>query len=192
MIKRLIKKFFTLIREKSQLKSIDTIGRNTKVYAWIDKRAKSSVIKIGDDCLIKGGLVTETDESIISIGNNSCMGNETIIDCAKSILIGDDVTISYGCLLMDSDNHSTRYSIRKNDLSDWKGKKHDWTTTNSNPIQICKGAWIGARVIVTKGVTIGEGAIVGAGSVVTKNVPPWTIVAGNPARVIRTIAENER
>jgi acetyltransferase-like isoleucine patch superfamily enzyme len=52
--------------------------------------------------------------------------------------------------------------------------------------------WIGANVIILKGVTIGEGAIVGAGSVVTKDVPPYTIVAGNPARIIREIPENER
>ena len=51
---------------------------------------------------------------------------------------------------------------------------------------------MGARVIILKGVTIGEGSIVGAGSVVTKDVPDWTIVGGNPAKIIRVIPENER
>lgn len=52
------------------------------------------------------------------------------------------------------------------------------------PITIGSMAWVGARAIVLPGVTIGEGAVVGAGAVVAKDVPPWTIVAGNPARII--------
>lgn len=52
------------------------------------------------------------------------------------------------------------------------------------PITICDGVWIGARAIVLPGVTIGEGAIVAAGAIVTKDVAPWTVVAGNPARVV--------
>ena len=52
-------------------------------------------------------------------------------------------------------------------------------------IEIHDRAWIGSRVLILKGVTIGEGAVVAAGSVVTRNVPPFTIVGGNPARVIR-------
>lgn len=53
------------------------------------------------------------------------------------------------------------------------------------PITICDGVWIGARAIVLPGVTVGEGAVVGAGAVVTKDVAPWTVVAGNPAKFIK-------
>ena len=66
---------------------------------------------------------------------------------------------------------------------------HDITKPNrplvTAPITICDGVWIGARAIVLPGVTIGEGAIVAAGAVVTKDVEPWTVVGGNPARVIK-------
>jgi maltose O-acetyltransferase len=58
---------------------------------------------------------------------------------------------------------------------------------DSAPIVLEANVWLGARVIVTRGVTIGEGSVVGAGSVVTSDVPPRTVVAGVPARVIRTI-----
>jgi acetyltransferase-like isoleucine patch superfamily enzyme len=50
---------------------------------------------------------------------------------------------------------------------------------------IDKDVWIGANCIILPGITVGEGAVIGAGSVVTKSVPPWTIVAGVPARIVR-------
>jgi len=191
LIKKYLKKYF-FSRSRVSFEMLDSFGKGTELSGYIDKRAKNSVITVGKDCLIEGDLVTETDESVLTIGNNTYIGGGTIIDCVKSISIGDDVLISYGCILADSDNHSTKYSIRKKDLADWKQRKHDWTTTNSKPIKIYMGVWIGARAIILKGVTIGEGAIVGAGSVVTKDVPAWTIVAGNPAKVIREIPEDER
>ena len=57
----------------------------------------------------------------------------------------------------------------------------------SAPIHICSKAWIGTGVTLLKGVTIGEGAIVAAGSVVVKDVPPWTVVGGNPAQIIKNL-----
>ena len=66
---------------------------------------------------------------------------------------------------------------------------HDITKPNrplvTAPITICDGVWIGARAIILPGVTIGEGAIVAAGAVVTKDVDPFTVVAGNPAKFIK-------
>lgn len=115
-----------------------------------------------------------------------------MFDCVANISIAEDVLISYQCLLSDSNNHSISYSVRKNDLARWRIGQHDWSTVRTAPIRVNRGAWIGARAIIMKGVTIGEGAVVGMGSVVTKDVPAWTIVAGNPARVIREIPENER
>jgi acetyltransferase-like isoleucine patch superfamily enzyme len=158
----------------------------------IDKRGINSSIIIGNNCLIHGTLVTEIDESKILIKNNVFIGGGTILDCVRSIIIEDDVLISYQCILADSDNHSVSYSVRRSDLATWKEKKHDWTHIKSSPILISKGAWIGARVIILKGVRIGEGAVIGAGSVVTKDIPAWAIAAGNPANVIRVIPENER
>ncbi|MBI5303617.1 MAG: hypothetical protein HY868_15890 [Chloroflexi bacterium] len=55
----------------------------------------------------------------------------------------------------------------------------------STPVRIERGAWIGARAIILKGVTIGEGAVVGAGAVVTHSVPPRSLAVGNPAQIVR-------
>jgi acetyltransferase-like isoleucine patch superfamily enzyme len=185
-----IKKYFV---RRLNLKNLSFCGENSDISGLIDKRHKNSILTVGMNCLIEGTLVTETEKSRISIGNNVYIGGYTILDCAESIIIEDDVLISYQCILADTNNHSLRFSERKKDLADWrKGKKHDWNTTVSKPIQVKKGAWIGLRAVVLKGVTIGEGAIVGAGSVVIEDVPDWTIVAGNPARIIREIPVDER
>ena len=195
IVKKILKKLFKK-KKNSSFKADPiglTTGKNSKISGRIDIRKLGGKVIIGSDCLIEALLVVETKEGKIEVGDNVYIGGESIIDATSKIKIKDDVLISYQCILQDSDNHSLRYSIRKNDTSDWKNDRyHNWEETIKKPICIGKGAWLGARVIVLKGVTIGDGAIVGAGSVVTKNVPDWTIVAGNPAQIVRTIPESER
>lgn len=158
------------------------------VTGRIAKRNYNSKITIGNDYFIEAYIALETDRSEIQIKDNVFIGRSAIVDSVKSICIDSDVLISYKYLI-SSNNHSISYSIRKNDLMEWRNaNQHDWSTTLSEPIRICKGA----RSIILKGVTIGESAVIGAGSVVTKDVPPWTIVAANPVRVIKEIPENER
>ena len=93
----------------------------------------------------------------------------TQVVCAKSIKIGKDVAIAREVIIRDTDAH------------DVVGKPHE----KVKPVVIGDHVWIGAKAMIMKGVTIGEGAIVAAGAVVTKDVPPKTIVAGVPARVIK-------
>jgi len=192
-----------LLRKFLQIKSIIIvflcrikkvkIGQNTEIYGRIDIRSKDATVIIGSDCLISGHLALETYNSCITIGNNVYIGCGVIIDSACSIEIGNDVLISYQVIIQDSDNHSHQFRLRKNDNKDWKERReHDWNVTPKKAIKIANGVWIGARAILLKGVIIGEGAIIGAGSVVTKDVSAWTIVAGNPAKVIREIPPDER
>lgn len=175
-----------------QRSNLSSCGVRTAIPGVIDRRAVNGTVAVGDDCLIEGTLVAETDESRIIIGNNVFIGGGTLLDCAVSITVENDVLISHGCTLADSNNHSLSASVRKRDLHDWKRGVHDWSTTESCPIVIRRGSWIGMKSIILKGVTVGEGAVVGAGSVVTKDVPPYTVVAGNPARTIRVIPVEER
>lgn len=147
---------------------------------------------IGNDCLIEGYVVCQNETSRIHIGDNVYIGGSTVVDCATAISIGDDVLISYHVVIADNDGHNTRFSIRRHDLQAFRSGKVDWSMIPAHPVSIGRGAWIGARSVILKGVTVGEGAIVGAGSVVTRDVPAWHVVAGNPARIVRKLEESER
>ena len=180
---------FVRSRQSARNRSLVTrLGAGTVLPGVIDRRAAGAVIEIGRDCLIQAQLVVERDESQLIIGDRVSMGAGTIVDCASSITIGNDVIISYQCIIADSDNHSIYPEMRADDVRSWKtSREQDWGLAAMKPVRICDRAWLGARAIILKGVTIGAEAVVGAGSVVTKDVPPRTIVAGNPARIVRSI-----
>ena len=90
-----------------------TLGKNTDIKGNISIRAKGAKVIIGDDCLIECLIAAETSNSKVKIGNNVYIGGGTIIDSACSIDIEDDVLISYQCIIQDSDNHNSSYSLRK-------------------------------------------------------------------------------
>jgi acetyltransferase-like isoleucine patch superfamily enzyme len=92
----------------------------------------------------------------------------TFIGAAKLVTIGNNTMIAGEVRIMDTDLHGM-----------------DGQTAQEKPVTIGNHVWIGIRSIILKGVTIGDNAIVGAGSVVTKSIAPNTVVAGNPARLIR-------
>lgn len=169
-----------------------SIGKNTDIRGALEIRKEGGTIVVGDDCLIEGYVVCENETSQIAIGNNVYVGGSTVIDCAMSVIIDDDVLISYHVVISDTDGHSTSLQVRKGNLKAFRQGDVDWSAIPCKSVRIGRGAWIGARSIVLKGVSIGEGAIVGAGSVVTHDVPAWHIVAGNPARIIRELSEAER
>ena len=168
------------------------IGTNTEVRGTLEIRREGGSIVIGNDCLIEGLVVCENETSQIHIGDNVYIAGSTVIDCAGSITIENDVLISYYVVISDTDGHSVNLSIRRKDLQNFRNGNVDWSVVPIKGVTIKCGAWIGTRSIILKGVTVGEGAIVGAGSVVVHDVPAWHVVAGNPARVIRKIEESER
>jgi acetyltransferase-like isoleucine patch superfamily enzyme len=142
-------------------------------------------IQIGEGSIVEGQLVCERDGARIVIGRNSFIG-DSLIASADRIEVGDDVLISWGCNIVDHNSHSLKWTERKQDVKDWYQGKKDWAGVSVRP------AWLGLNVTILKGVEIGEGAVVGAGSVVIKSVPPWTIVAGNPATMVREIPIEDR
>lgn len=108
----------------------------------------------------------------VKIGKRVIIMNGCLMMSAGGITIDDDAQIAANVQLI-SNNHDLK----------------DRMIITCKPVHICRRAWIGAGATILPGVTVGENAVVGAGSVVTKDVPANTIVAGNPARIIRTIDE---
>lgn len=116
-------------------------------------------------------------DSSVNIGDNVGISGSTI-NASKSISIGNNVLIGSGCIITDTDSHPLGIEDRLNGSQ---------SSIKSSPIIICNNVFIGARSIILKGVTIGEWSVIGAGSVVSKNVPPYSVYAGNPAQFIKTI-----
>ncbi|MBL8132609.1 MAG: acyltransferase [Anaerolineae bacterium] len=158
-------------------------------------------VVVGENSVLQCRITLEREIGQVTIGSSTFIGTSTLV-CAQQIDIGSDVLIAWGCTLVDHNSHAVQWSQRREDVRLWRegltkgvgaaATLKNWDVVPMAPIRICDKAWIGFNAIILKGVTIGEGAVVGAGSVVTKDVPAWTIVAGNPARVIREVAEDER
>lgn len=111
--------------------------------------------------------------SEVSLGDNSGIGINAII--SSFVTIGNDVMMGPECLI-----YTTNHGMNRYDIPMWKQE-----STTPKPVIIGNDVWIGARVIILPGVHIGDGSVIGAGSVVTKDVEPYSIVAGNPARFIK-------
>lgn len=150
--------------------------QNKKVgMFFLGKQAK---LKCGSFDIYSGCRINVESGAVLSLGSGY-MNYDCVIDCFTSITIGDDVAISERVVIRDSDNHDIMS----------KGDNCNEDRPMSAPIVIGDHVWIGMNVLVLKGVTIGDGAVVAAGSVVTKDVPPRSLVAGVPAKVIKTDVE---
>ncbi|MEM1055231.1 MAG: acyltransferase [Bacteroidota bacterium] len=108
----------------------------------------------------------------LTVGEGTYINNGSVLSARQSVTVGARCQIATGVILMDSDFHAV------GDL-DAPGK--------AAPITIEDDVWLATRAVVLKGVTVGQGAVVAAGAVVTKDVPPYTLVAGVPARPIRSL-----
>ncbi len=124
----------------------------------------------GNNVNIEKGAQFSTE---VSLGDNSGIGvNATI---SSYVTIGNDVMMGPDCLI-----YTANHTLQRRDIP-MRLQGHE----QARPVVIGNDVWIGGRVIILPGVHIGDGAVIGAGSVVTKDVPPYAIVGGNPAKVIK-------
>jgi acetyltransferase-like isoleucine patch superfamily enzyme len=206
VVKQIIKKIiwpspYKYIKRQPNKFIVDTstvLFDTTRFTFCVPNHMINPCIQIGKESMIGCEFIFESTQGRISVGNRTYIGNGTKLISRSSIRIGDDVTIAWGCYLYDHNSHSLNWEERNKDIKqqmlDLKSTRNfilnkDWSVVSTEPIVICDKAWIGFEAVILKGVTVGEGAIVGARSVVTKDVEPWTVVAGNPARVVKKLKE---
>jgi len=120
-------------------------------------------------------------EPSITIGDNTFIGHGTAFSAGKSIVIGSNCLIAGGVQILDNDGHPLNYLDRMKHLPP--------RLEDVKEVRIGDNVWIGGGAVILKGVTIGDRAIVGARAVVTRDIPADVVVAGNPARIIKSLAE---
>lgn len=147
------------------------------MYGEVLEMLHEGRLVIGEQCIFEHG-VWLTGTGRISIGEGVYLNLGVMVAAMDLVEIGDHCMIANGCLITDA-NH--RYLDFDKPLT-WQGYE------SKGPTRIGDNCWLGANAVVTSGVTIGERCVIGANAVVTRDIPAFSVAAGNPARVIRSIA----
>ena len=151
------------------------IGSNCDLRERLQFRTYNSgaSVEIGDGCIIHHDLIVECTGSLL-IGDRTHIAHHVTLSVMKHIQIGSDCLIAEMVSIRDHDHRFDRLDIPINR----QGFIQD-------PVNIGNNVWLGAKVTVMKGVSIGDNAIVGSNAVVTKDIPANSVAVGIPARIIR-------
>lgn len=149
------------------------------VHGNVLEALREDRLRIGPHVLLEPGVwLTAPGDAHIHIGGGSFLNLGVQVASVELVEIGEHCMFANGCFVTDG-NH--RFDDPVTPVP-WQG------FTTKGPTRIGDNVWCGAHVVVTSGVTIGERCVIGANSVVTQDLPPYSIAAGTPARVLRTIA----
>ncbi len=156
-------------------------------------RHERDSITVGVGTHIRGQLFTFGHGGRITMGSYCYVGDNSKLWSAIGLSIGDRVLIGHNSSIFDSDTHPMNARERHRQYLEIITTGHPSDINlREEPVTIEDDVWIGSHVVVLKGVTISRGAVIGAGSIVTEDVPPYSVVAGNPARVVRELSPDER
>lgn len=133
-------------------------------------------ISIGRNCVLYKNTEIRKPE-LLEVGNGSVIGDNAILDARAGLKIGQNVVLASNVSIWTYQH-------------DYRDPEFRCTPEHYGPVIINDRVWIGPNVVILHDVTIGEGAVIGAGAIVTKDVPPYTLVAGVPAKVVGTRPSN--
>ena len=137
-------------------------------------------LELGPHVLFEPNVwITAPGAARIRIGGGSFLNMGVMVAAHELVEIGEHCMLANGCFVTDA-NH--RFDDPDKPVP-WQG------FTSKGPTRLGDNVWLGANVVVTSGVTIGERCVIGSNSVVTDDVPPFSIAAGSPARVLRRVGE---
>lgn len=167
------------------------LGKNSKIYPSANVcnfQNHREQIKIGNNSHIRGEILVFGHGGAIEIGDFCYVGEGARIWSALNIRVGNRVLISHLVSIYDSTTHPLRADLRHAQYREILESGHPKVMDlGEKAVEISDDVWIGSHAIILRGVNLGRGCVVAAGSVVTKSVPDFTLVAGNPARIIRTV-----
>ena len=169
-------KNFALI--KPTLKIIDKVLVNNK---------KKNQININSNVTIISAKIFAFHLGKISIGKNCYIGINCQIDACKEVTIGNYCMISNNVIIQDHNSHPINKLHRRKQLLNLQKCSTNVYESKINKVIIGNDVWIGTDAMILKGVKVGNGSIIAAKAVVTKNVPNNSIVAGNPAKIVKKI-----
>ena len=135
-------------------------------------------LEIGEHVLLEPGVwLTAPGQARIRIGQGTFLNLGVMIASAELVEVGEHCMFANGCFVTDADH---RFDDPSRPVP-WQG------FTSQGPTRVGDNVWCGANVVITGGVTVGERCVIGANSVVTRDIPPFSIAAGAPAKVLRKI-----
>ena len=162
-------------------------GKGLYLFGGVPFVSGPLTISLGSDCRISGQTTfsarPQSADPQLIVGSNVDIGWQSTFAIGQKIVIGDHVRIAGGAFIFGYSGHSLDAKLRAQGAGD--------LDCNTGDVIIQDNVWLGTNVTVCPKVTIGEGCIVATGSVVTKDLPPFVLAAGNPAKVIRSLSSTQ-